>query len=135
MDKTKYSESNLSLLYLGIRHKVAHQSSPNFVIDTSKERPKKLKDEFCGARITWTVSEENFSPPLRLFKTPERKLKRDSLPWDVPYDHRFYVSIAGIRADIVKSVFTGKGYLGRLSENSKLRCNFARAMKDLFPPL
>ncbi len=133
MDKKNYKINSLALLYFGIRHKVTHQSSPNFVINTS--RPPPLNKAFAGARFAWTVSEEDFDAPLRIVEVPGRKLKRDSPPWDVPYGYRFYVSIARLRADIVKSVFSRKRYLGALSKNGELQCKLARAMGDLFLPL
>ena len=55
MNYSIYSEHLVKLLYFGIRHKVAHQSSPNFVIDTTGR--VELNKIFYGDRFTWYVSE------------------------------------------------------------------------------
>jgi hypothetical protein len=63
MDGTKYDPLRIEVLYLAIRHKLAHLSFPYLVFDTA------TRTEFAGKkhrRITWTVQASKRVIPIEL---------------------------------------------------------------------
>ncbi len=129
MDRTVYTDLHLSILYEGFRHKLAHLAHPYFVFDTGR------KSNVPGPRrrIVWTVRARGPRPPIVLVPHNDR-IRSYTLPWPVPYDHRIYISVAGLKRDIVGSVRGRNGYLAALKRDPVLQRNFAKCMKRFFPP-
>lgn len=131
LDRRKYRELYLALLYEGFRHRLAHLGQPPYVFDTSARPtvfPRKM-------RIAWTVYvRRRRDEPFELKRVRKRALTKFSPPWPVPYDHRIIVSINRLRVDLPRSVLGPEGYLESLAAEPSLRRNFARCTREIFPP-
>lgn len=136
LDGRKYPKDELAILYVGFRHKIAHLYHPYFVFDTSHiPRDKKL---LGTRRITWTVLASSLPLPIEL--VPDRRIsKKDRRrglrpPWDVPYSHRFRISLRRLKTDAAKSIYGPTGYLAYLESSRDGREKFAKCMKTGFYP-
>jgi hypothetical protein len=131
LDRRKYKDLYVALLYEGFRHKIAHLGDPYYVFDTST-RPKVFQRKML---VAWTVYvRRRRDDPFELKRVKKRPLRKFSPPWPVPYDHRIIISINRLRVDLPRSVYGPKGYLERLAADPRLRENFARCIKEIFPP-
>jgi len=129
MDPKKYSRTNVAVLYVGFRHKIAHHSHPCYVLDTGKDA--RIPGD---KRISWMVSEKWRDAPIEILPEPGGYLKTFTPPWRVPYDHRAYLSIPHIKDDIVDSINSVNGYLETLKKDRQTRVHFAKCMLYFFPP-
>jgi len=132
MDAKKYDPIHIDVLYLALRHKLAHLSFPYLVFDTATMK------EFARQkhrRITWTVYAGKRPTPVELedFAAPVF-IKKSLRPWDVSYNCRVHISVRTFQIDIVKSIYGPSGYLQCLRSELTARENFAKCMKVLFPP-
>lgn len=130
MDTRAYADRELALLYYGIRNKVAHQTHPQFVIDTANEPNIPGPD----IRAIWTVYASRRPKPLELLPEPPGKtLKTFTPPWPVAYDHHFRISIRRLHTDIAKSINGPNGYRSTLRSSRDLREKFAKVIESYFP--
>jgi hypothetical protein len=104
----------LELLWVCLRHKVAHLAYPYAVFDTHSE-PKTILHGQPRRRVTWSIHETEQKTPT---------------PWLVSYDCRIEVSVRSLAIDIVWSI---ERYLQGLQSNPKTRENFDQCMEDYFP--
>jgi len=125
MDRNIYSEKIYKAIYYSVRHKVAHQSHPCFVTYDKKNK----------LRFTWTITAAGNRPAVSLKKVGKTYLKQKKgklrSPWPVWYDHLLKIHLRSFKCDIVT---TGDKYLSFLSSDPVLRTNFAKCMKEYFPP-
>ena len=129
MDQTVYTDLNLSILYEGFRHKVAHLAHPYFLFDTS------AKNSIPGPRkrIVFTVYARSRRPAITL-ETHVDEIHSYKLPWPVPYDHRIHISISSLKRDIMASLHGPNGYLAALRKDATLQTKFADCMRVMFSP-
>jgi hypothetical protein len=132
LDNAKYDPYRIGVLYECLRHKVAHLGQPYIVFDTAT-KPKTLSGQ--RRRITWTVYASKRKPPIELIDYPKPLfMKKTKTPWRVSYDCRIQISVRSLAADIGKSIYGPKGYLGYLQTDKSARERFAKCMVHYFPP-
>ena len=131
--KPEYSSDRrrLELLWVCLRHKVAHLAYPYAVFDTHSE-PKTILHGQPRRRVTWSVHETEQRPAIAIMDYPApRRLVQTRTPWPVSYDCRIEVSVASLAKDIVGSI---DRYFQHLQSDRVAREHFAKCMKDYFPP-
>ena len=133
MDAANYDSLRLKVLYLVLRHKLAHLSFPHLVFDTIDQ------PEFKGEkrrRITWSVDHEIRSVPINLIDyARERFLQQAVIPWSMPYNCRAEISVPKLQNDIIDSLYGQTGYLQLLQIDAVVQEHFAKCIKVMFPPL
>jgi hypothetical protein len=124
MDKTRYQ--HLDLVYVMLRHKMAHLTYPYVVYDTRTAKPR---HNFSPRRITWTIAANRKIPiELKDYSRPQYDLKT-KCPWDVDYDSRILIGIRTFQADIINST---RRYIEALESDPILRTNFEKCMNTYF---
>jgi hypothetical protein len=119
----------LELLWVCLRHKVAHLAYPYAVFDTHSE-PKTILHGQPRRRVTWSIHETEQRPAIEINDCPPQQLVKTPTPWLVSYDCRIEVSVRSLAIDIVWSI---ERYLQGLQSNPKTRENFDQCMEDYFP--
>ena len=129
--KPEYSsdQRRLELLWVCLRHKVAHLAYPYAVFDTHSE-PKTILHGQPRRRVTWSIHETERTPAIEVNDCPPRQLAKTPTPWTVSYDCRIEVSVRRLAIDIVWSI---EGYLQDLQSNPGAQRHFATCMGDYFP--
>jgi hypothetical protein len=129
--KPEYSSDRrrLELLWVCLRHKVAHLAYPYAVFDTHSE-PKTILHGQPRRRVTWSIHETERRPAIEVNDCPPRQLVKTPTPWTVSYDCRIEVSVHSLAIDIVWSI---EGYLQDLQSNRGAQQHFATCMRDYFP--
>jgi hypothetical protein len=128
MDPRTYDLARIELLYEMFRHKVAHLAQPYVVFDTYskpkfRDQPRRL--------ITWTVQASGPKPAIEIVPiTSPRQVLRAPTPWPVYYDHRVFVRISSLAADIRRSL---PRYLRHLKTDKAARDRFKDCMNHFFP--
>jgi len=127
LDATTYTADRIEIMYEMFRHKVAHLAQPYVVFDTHsktkfQQQPRRL--------IAWTVQASGPRPAIEIVKVAPQQILRPPTPWPVLYDHRVYIRLKILAADIRKSV---PRYLQRVKTDSASRDTFKRCMTDCFP--
>jgi hypothetical protein len=85
--------------------------------------------------VTWAIYASDRRPAIELVEyTSGRELAKDQTPWRVPYDTRIKVRVRRFHMDIIKSIRGPRGYLKHLESDAAARENFAKFMKEYFPP-
>jgi hypothetical protein len=104
--KPEYSSDRrrLELLWVCLRHKVAHLAYPYAVLDTHSE-PKTMLHGQQRRRVTWSIHETERRPAIEIidYSTP-KQLVQTPTPWPVSYDCRIEVSVRSLAIDIVWSI-------------------------------
>jgi hypothetical protein len=132
--KPAYSSDRrrLELLWVCLRHKVAHLAYPYAVFDTHSE-PKTILHGQPRRRLTWTIHDTKQRPAIKIidYSTPQRLVKTPT-PWTVSYDCRIEVSVRSLAIDIVWSI---ERYLLHLQSDrgQVARKHFAECMVHYFP--
>ena len=126
MDSNKYQ--HLELMYVMLRHKIAHLAYPYIVFDTSAAP---ARHQFAPRRVTWAIYACKRTLPIEVkdFPSPRSDLKT-SCPWPLTYNSRMLVSIRSFQADIIDSIAP---YLNELESNKQLKTNFEKCMNQYFP--
>ena len=119
-----YSEENIRLLFVVLRHAAAHLSTLAGV-----RVPK--SGAYKGQRITWKIYADARHPAIKLQK--ESGILREQPPWDCPFDYRLHVRIDRLRCDIRDSVMGASGYLYTLQSKSETLQNFKKCMQQIYP--
>jgi hypothetical protein len=128
MDQATYDSDRLDILYECFRHKVAHLAQPYVVFDTYsksqfRQQPRRL--------IAWTVLASRRKPAIEIVRVNRPKqIVRSVTPWPVFYDHRVFVSVRTLAADVAGSV---QQYLIRLETDKPTRDRFKNCMTHAFP--
>lgn len=131
MNAAHYDPLRLEILYLALRHKLAHLSVPYLVFDTA------TKPKYSGKRrrITWRVKAGKHKPPIELIEyNPPRAIKRSLRPWPVSYDARIVIGLRSFQTDIINSIRGPAGFFSHLKKDAAARAHFAKCMKTLYPP-
>ena len=128
MEPETYDRRSLELLWVCLRHKVAHLAYPYVVFDTHSE-PKTILHGQPRRRVTWSIHDTEQRPAIKITDCPTQQLVKT--PWPVSYDCLIEVWVGSLAIDIVRSI---EGYLQRLQSNPAAREHFAKCMKDYFPP-
>lgn len=122
----RYDDYDLKVVYVAFRHTLAHLSHPYFVLNTGKDERLKQKQML----LTWTISEEEIDPPIKLITLQKpKKIKRQPTPWALSYDHRIHISIPSLARDTVD---TAQKYLAALKESEELKNNFRKCMCEFY---
>jgi hypothetical protein len=125
----RYNDYDLTVLYVGFRHKIAHLSHPYLVLDTAKEK------QIGGApkRLAWTICAARRKKPLEIIPgKANRTIKSHPTPWPVSYDHVMKISIAALAADARSSLKGPTGYLVALQSDPNIRRRFKKCMREFF---
>ena len=128
MNAKHYDHVNLTVLYQGFRHKIAHLGHPYVTWKTER-----IYGAGKPARIAWTVFNTNRTLPIELIAHAPRCLEHTMTPWAVQYDHRAKISIHRLKVDTVKSIYGPKGFLAYLATEAHARARFARCMEHYYP--
>jgi hypothetical protein len=131
MDRNRYPEEAVKVLYEGLRHKIAHLGHPYVVFDT---KSKPLVFDAPHKRYAWTVGAARRDPPLQLTNYPKAQfVKKHSPPWEVWFDSRIRVSVRSLASDLIAFVFKSAGYFERLTDGSVPLKNFMKCMEEFYP--
>jgi hypothetical protein len=119
----------LELLWVCLRHKVAHLANPYVVFDTHSE-PKTILHGQPRRRVTWSIHETEQRPAIEInvYSTPQQLAT--PIPWSVSYDCLIEVRVGTLAKDIVESI---DKYLQHLQSDGLAREHFATCMRDYFP--
>lgn len=132
MDETTYTDLAVDLLWKGFRNKVAHLAHPEYVIDTARLR----NWNHPHMRVTWFVSQ---TPDLNhlgrncshlLVRKKKKQIKSEPRPYNVAFDHIFYISLPIFQNNIQSGM---AAHLTALKEDGALQRNFERIVRNLFP--
>ena len=132
MDGKTYTDEKIDLLWKGFRNKVAHAAHPEYVIDSNK-----LQNWNYGQkRVTWYVSESKImnhrgrSCSHLLLRKQKGRIKSDPRPYDVGFDHIFYISLPQLKNDIQAAM---AAHLKCLRADAGLQKKFESMARILFP--
>ena len=132
MDVATYTPGAIDLLWKGFRNKVAHAAHPEYVIDTKKVRYWKHPH----MRVTWYVSESKDMNHLGkdcahlLLRKKEGQIKIKPRPYEVQFDHIFYICLPSLKNDIQLGM---KAFLTHLKANKSIQDNFEKIVRVLYP--
>ena len=132
MNSAVYSDVAIDLLWMGFRHKIAHLAHPEYVIDTSNLE----KWKHPHMRVTWFISQTTQLEHLGrtcshlLVRKKRKKIRSKPRPYDVPFDHIFYISLPILKKDIQSSM---AAHLAVLKTNVTYQRNFEAIVRNLFP--
>lgn len=124
LDPKAYSEDNVFLLYVVMRHAAAHLGTLSGV-----RIPKSGK--YQGKRITWKLYADARKPAILLIK--DRGFLTEHPPWDCPHEYRLHVRLKRLQCDIRRSVLKKDGYLSNLLASNALMQNFEKCMHQIYP--
>ena len=95
----RYDPYDLRVLYIGLRHKLAHLSHPYFVLNTDKPGSRLRQRSML---LSWDISSDAHEPPIRIEKKRSRLVRRQPVPWRTRVDHVVHVSIRTLADDAIK---------------------------------
>ena len=116
-----YDPEAIRVLVDAFRNAVAHRGIASGVwIDPHQHRGER--------RLTWRVSADSTRPALEVVESQGQIIK-DS-PWPCRYTHRVHIRLGRLSRDIRASA---DSFLAELVGQQRLRDNFFRCMKQLYP--
>ncbi|HVY90591.1 MAG TPA: hypothetical protein VG942_17125 [Hyphomonadaceae bacterium] len=139
MDRRLYPKDAVDVLYMGLRHKIAHLGHPYFIFDTATKKDtidastKRPIFQAPYKRYGWAVYAAVRPQPLELvdFSTPQ--VPKNYAPWSLTYDAAVKISVRSLSKDLVASVLKPTGYLANLKSDSSLLAEFMKCMNDFYP--
>ena len=122
MNFMHYTDEQARVLQHMFRHKLVHLAAPRATIEDS------------GRVIAWEYVHEPHADHLSIKPLPPDSRVEPWPGWEVPCDHRFFLSIAQLVLDVTNSVEGSNGYLNRLASDATLRTNCERALDTIYDP-
>jgi hypothetical protein len=120
-DAPSYSLENVTILYEGFRHHIAHCGGPSVPIAKFDKRMAwRLHDKRRGTHSALELVRESL---------PVKKNRR-VYPWPIEMDHRFEICLRTLHKDILKAV---RRYANALRDDALVRERFDRAIQAYFP--
>ena len=132
MDTRTYNDVAVDLLWKGFRNKIAHLAHPEYVIDTSKLRDWNHPD----MRVTWFVSQTadldhmNRKCTHLLIRKKKKRIRTKIRPYNVPFDHIFYISLPTLKGNIQVAM---NAHLQFLKSDADSQRKFETIVRNLYP--
>jgi len=123
----RYDEWHLRILYVVIRHKLAHLGHPLFVLNTATE-PKRIGGP--PMLLGWKISRDAHEPPIAVYDLGGVwEVKGQPVPWAIYVTHEIHISIRTIAND---APLIAEAYFQRLRTDRHLMDNFSKCMHEFY---